>query len=268
MNTNPEYQEEKAIETTNGTKLDKETESQIENFRRIIEFHDNALARVLQTFQWSITALISLIIGSGVLIGYQNWRYQESLKEDQKTLKDELKNDISERLGKLNADPNLELLNTNGQPLEKTNVVISRIIATNRDSQGQKIPITEVNYVYPLFFKNSGEGLVEYVVVKVNSDNFKTATPSTIKSYKYEQNITLYNSSSNEKRPIIYPRSVLSENLKVTTEVKTPLPNGEYRLPNGIYPVRISIVYPSKQLSSYEFNLIIDDSSEYISFRK
>jgi hypothetical protein len=272
MDTNyTSNEKEETVFENNGKEALRQTEDQVEYFKRIIDFHDKALTRVLETSKWSITALISLMVISGGLLGLQNWSYRESLKSEQKDLKEELRGDISERLGKLNAKSNLEILNVNGRFLEGSDVKVTRITATNRDRQGAKIPITEVTYVFPLFFKNNGDGAVDYATFKIYNNDFEVQTPSTINSYKYEIYNTIKAQGSNDKIPIIHSKTERSDTLEITSEIKNPLPNGEYRIPNGKYPVRISVVYPevpNAQSSSYKFNLIIDNNSKYISFRK
>jgi hypothetical protein len=157
--------------------------SESDNLRdstKIVEFYEKGLKEVIETWKWSFGILIATVTFLMAFLGILNLKYSDDLSKK-----------IDERLGKIEAIPNLKLLNIDGRDLEGTDITVTRIIARNGAGENDKLPYTETTYYFPLTFDNtSSKGSTNYLLLKISTNDFKVLA-SKSKGYKYEKYMTV-----------------------------------------------------------------------------
>jgi hypothetical protein len=243
--------------------LNKKSPDYFELFLQLQDKNFNVYQKFVERSQWLMTGLITIIIFSVGVFAVVQWDFQKNTKE-------ELQKEIDNRLGKLNAKPKLDIFNINGQPLENSEVHINRIvIQENKTSTGKKLPFSGVKYSFPVVYKNTGEGEVDFIRVKVYSNDFLLNYVSSNKKYKKEDTSTAYVIEGREF-PLLVKGQVESTNINLNElrDVNKKTKNDQIRLPNGKYNLLMELLHPNEEKMSINFTLIIDENTQIIDLNK
>lgn len=219
-----------------------------------------------QWFLGGIITILSLVfIASVSIFGLVQWDFQKTIKAD-------IEKDINERLGKKQAEPELEVFSLNNQALKDSEVRVKRIIIKeNKTSSNKKLPFSEVSYQFPLIFKNVGEGKLDFARLKFYSNDLKFDEPSSDNpKYRGEQTSTIF-SGQDAKFPLLVGGEIGSSIADITElrSINQKTTNNQIRLPNGKFNILMVIIYPEKSKNKeINFTMVIDNKTEIIDFMK
>jgi hypothetical protein len=224
--------------------------------------------KFVERTQWFLGTIITLVsivfIASVGFFGFIQWDFQKTLKAD-------IEKEINERLGKKQAEPELEILGINNQALKDSEVRVKRIIIKENKTGGKKLPFSQVAYQFPLIFKNVGEGNLDFARLTFYSNDLEFDRPSSDQP-KYRGEITYtFSSGDDAKSPFLFGGEIGTSLAEITElrSINQKTTNNQVRLPNGKYNILMVIKYPEKSKNKeMNFIMVIDNKTEIIDFMK
>lgn len=218
-----------------------------------------------QWFLGGIITILSLVfIASVSIFGLVQWDFQKTIKAD-------IEKEINERLGKKEAEPELEIVNANNQVLKDSEVRVSRIvIRENKTDNNRQLPFSQILYEIPITLKNVGDGNLDFLRLKFYSNDFEfDYLSSNNPKYRREFNNTI--SSGKDVYPLLVGGEIISEKVTLveTRKINKKTGKNQLRLPNGKYNILMVIIYPEKNKNQeINFTIVIDDKTEIIDFNQ